>query len=286
MNNSISMSADFERQKNLQASAYTGGITGALLLLFILVKWSTPVKIETPTPEYIEINLGSSDQGFGTNQPLLPGNPAAAQRTAYTPPQPVHATQQSVKDVSTNENATDAPPVIKPTVSKPDATKINAESKTVKTKLIHTQPVVQTPPRPKAILGHVVGGNGNGGNAANTYKPGGNQGIAGGNGDQGRIGGDPNGKNYTGRPRNLGIRIINFPTQNYTDDFKESGKIMLDIIVDENGKLISSSYQPKGSTIANQSQIQIAKRLASIGPYPKYPGGLRQTIQVNFQVKN
>jgi hypothetical protein len=67
MNNLISMSAEFEKQKNIRASAITGGIAGSLLILFIMVKWAIPVKSEPPVEEYIEINLGSSDQGFGTN---------------------------------------------------------------------------------------------------------------------------------------------------------------------------------------------------------------------------
>src|SRR2546421_12346878 len=128
MSNAISMSADFERQKNIQASAITLAIAVALFFFFILVSWTIPSETKTQTDEYIEVNLGSGDLGSGTNQPQLPGDPAPAQQTAYTPPQPVHSAEESVKDVESNETDREAPPVIKPTVSKPDATKINAES--------------------------------------------------------------------------------------------------------------------------------------------------------------
>src|SRR5689334_12925365 len=115
MNNVISMSAAFERQKNIRASAWTAAITGALFLLIAMIRWSTPVKSEQPVEDYVEINLGSGDQGSGTDQPQLPGDPAPAQHTAYTPPQPVISHEESVKDVSTEETSHDAPSVIKPT---------------------------------------------------------------------------------------------------------------------------------------------------------------------------
>lgn len=206
------MSAEFERQKNIKASAMTAAITGALLFIFLWVKMSIPQEEVPPVEEYIEVNLGSGDQGFGTDQPLLPGDPAPAQQTSYTPPQPIQSREEAVKDVaSDNETSNEAPPVVKPAVSKPDATKINSESKAVKTSnRTDPQPVVQAPPRPKAVLGRTVGGNGNGGNGADSYKPGGNEGIAGGNGDQGRPGGDPNGKKLYGRTQKFRSKDLKY----------------------------------------------------------------------------
>src|SRR5215212_5427889 len=240
MNNLI-MSVEFERQKNIRAAALTAGIAAAVVLLIILVKLTTPPKIVPVIDDFVEIqlpNLGNSDVGSGNDQPQLPGDPAESQQTAYTPPQPTHAAAEAVKDISNDdEKSNDAPPVTKPAVSKPDATKINTETKTVKTNNTTPAPPVVTPPRPKATLGKTIGGNGNGGNGADTYKPGTGEGQGGGPGDQGVHGGDPNGKVYTGAPRNLGIKTYNIPAQNFEDDFNESGKIALDIVVNENGKL-------------------------------------------------
>ncbi|HWJ91300.1 MAG TPA: hypothetical protein VNR87_09325 [Flavisolibacter sp.] len=286
MNNAISMSADFERQKNIQASALTAAFAGAVLLMILMVKWSIPVKTDRPQEEYVEINLGNSDQGSGTDQPQLPGEPAPAQQVAYTPPQPAPSHEESVKDVTTEETEHDAPAVVKPAVSKPEATKINSESKVVKTNNATPQPVAPAPPKPRAVMGRTVGGNGNGGNGADTYKPGSNEGIAGGVGDQGRVGGSPDGTRYTGTPRNLGLRTVNIPSRSFEDDFKESGTVALDIVVDENGKLSSASYQPAGSSITNRSQIEIAKRRAAELSYPKYAGGFKQRITMNFQVRS
>jgi hypothetical protein len=130
------------------------------------------------------------------------------------------------------------------------------------------------------------GGNGTGGNGADTYKAGTGEGIAGGNGDQGRVGGSPTGTSYTGQPKRLGARIVSIPTKSFEDDFKESGKVMLDIVVNENGRLVSATYQPRGSSISNRNQISIAQRRAAELDYPKYEGGFRQTLQFDFQVRN
>jgi len=52
MNNAISMSADFERQKNIQASALTAGFAGAIFLLILMVRGAIPGKTEAPGEGY------------------------------------------------------------------------------------------------------------------------------------------------------------------------------------------------------------------------------------------
>jgi hypothetical protein len=288
MNNHLSMSAEFERQKNIQASAMTAAIAGALLFMFLWIKFSIPREEVPPVDEFIEVNLGSGDQGFGTDQPLLPGDPAPAQQVSYSPPQPVQSREEAVKDVaSEHETSNDAPPVIKPAVSKPDATKINSESKAVKTNnTTSPQPVTPAPPRPKAVLGRTVGGNGNGGNGADSYKAGGNEGIAGGNGDQGRVGGDPNGRNYSGTPRNFGVKVLSIPNQTFEDDFNQNAKIAMDVVVNDAGKVVSATYQPKGSTgTATDRMKDIARRRAFELKFPTSEGGQRGTVVFNFKVR-
>jgi hypothetical protein len=285
MSNTATMTADFERQKNIQASLYTAGIAGAMLLLVFLVKFYEPIVPPPPQEEYIDINLGSSDVGSGNDQPQLPGEPAPEQQVAYTP---VHQTPQAasepVKDVEEN-NDHEAAPVYKPAVTRTDAKKINEETKVEKTPQT-TASVTPTPapPRPRAVMGQVRGGNGNGGNGADTYHPGTGEGQGGGPGDQGSIGGNPNGRDYT--PRRLAVRSVSIPSRSFEDDFKESGKIVLEISVDENGRLIAANFQPRGSSISNRAQIEIAKRRARELSYPKYPGGFKQNVEFAFEVRN
>jgi hypothetical protein len=77
------------------------------------------------------------------------------------------------------------------------------EEKKVIAKKETTNPVATTPketkPRPKALF---TGGNGSGGNGQDSYSNSSNQGIAGGNGDQGKPGGNPNSDSYSGNGGN------------------------------------------------------------------------------------
>lgn len=278
------MTADFERQKNLQASLYTAGIAIAILLLIFFIKFYEPVVRPAPQEEFIEINLGSSDVGSGNHQPQLPGEPAPAHQVAYTPPQPVTNTaEESVKDVEEN-NDREAALVNKPTVTKTDAKKINDESKVAKTKTSTNATPTPAPPQPRAVMGQVRGGNGNGGNGAATYKPGTGQGQGNGPGDQGSIGGNPNGRDYT--PRRLGVRVVSIPAQSFEDDFTEGGTIALDIEVDANGKLVSATYQVNGSSLQRSSkQYNIALTRARQIKFPQYEGGFKQKLSFNFSVK-
>ena len=289
MNNAVSMSPEFERQKNIKASAITLGIAGALLLLFILIKWPLPSVPPAPVEEFVEVNLGSGDLGSGKDQPLLPGEPAPAEQQAYTPPQPVKAVADNAKDIETDDRPdnNDAAVIKKPVVAKPNATKINEENKTAKPTANTTpQPVTQAPPRPKAVLGRTTGGNGNGGNGADTYKPGTGEGIAGGSGDQGRPGGDPNGRNYTGTPRNFGVKVLNIPNQSFEDDFNENAKVAVDIVVDANGKITSATLQPRGTTTSNRNVINIALRRARELKMGESDGGQKGTVVFNFKVRS
>lgn len=289
MNNSISMSAEFERQKNIKASAITLGIAGALLLLFILVKWPLPTIPPTPVQEFLEVNLGSGDLGSGKDQPLLPGEPAPAQQESYTPPQPIKAVAENVKDVETDDRAdnNEAPAIRKPTVAKPNATRIDDDNKSVKTtNTTNPQPVTQAPPKPRAVLGRTTGGNGNGGNGADTYKPGSGEGIAGGQGDQGRPGGDPNGRNYTGTPKNFGMKVFNIPDQSFEDDFNQNAKIAVEVIVDGAGKVTSAAVTARGSTgTATQSMRNTALRLARQLKFSSSEGGQKGVVVFDFKVR-
>lgn len=282
------MTAEFERQKNIKATALTVGIGGLLLLLFILVKWPLPSTPPVAAEELMEVNLGSGDLGSGEDQPLLPGEPAPAEQKSYTPPQPVKAVADNVKDIETDDRETnDAPPIRKATVPKPNATRIDDDNKTAKpTSTTTPQPVTQAPPRPKAVLGRTTGGNGNGGNGADTYKPGTGEGIAGGSGDQGRPGGDPNGRSYTGTPKNFGVRVLNIPNQSFEDDFNENAKVAVDIVVDANGRITSASLQPRGTTTSNRNVINIALRRARELKMGESDGGQKGTVVFNFKVRS
>ncbi len=111
------------------------------------------------------------------------------------------------------------------------------------------------------------------------------EGIAGGNGDQGRVGGSPNGKDYSGTPKNFGVRVLQISNQSFEDDFNENAKVAMDIVADDNGKVISATYQPRGSTTSNRQMIDIAHRHAFELKLGSADGGQKGTVVFNFKVK-
>lgn len=272
-------------------------ICGLLLAVFLFIKWTLPEIPPPPIEEGIEVNLGNSDQGLGTDQPFLPGKPAPNDQQAYTPPKPAVAENNDVKDVETDDKDPDAPAVIKPIVTKPNATKVPEKDVTRNTPVKNPQPVTTTSPpapKPKAVF-KGVNGNGTGGNEADNYKKGGSEGIAGGVGDQGRPAGNPDSKNYDGPggrgnsgvsiSRGLqGRKITGFPS--FEDDFNENAKVAVDIRVDGTGRVISATYQPRGSTTSNATLTSIAKRKAL---QVKFNSGGEEsvgTLIFNFKLKN
>src|SRR5687768_13588934 len=120
------MDANFESQKNVRAGSYTIFICVTLLLFFIFVKWSSPVPPAPVLDEGIEVNLGNSGEGFGTDQPYEPGLPSPQEQQNYTPPQPDVAQNNDLKDVETDDaNEEETPVIKKPPVAKPEATKVS-----------------------------------------------------------------------------------------------------------------------------------------------------------------
>ena len=280
------MTQTFEREKNRQAALITGSFATALVIVMFILKWKlAELPVIVPQGEFIEVNLGVDDFGSGTDQPMTPGEPAPKEEKIAYAAAPEKSITDDAKDIEEDDTEKEAPKIYKPAVVKPEAKEINKENVAKVTP--KPQPVVTppAPPKPKAIANRTLGGNGTGGNGADSYRKGTGEGIAGGNGDQGRPGGSPNGTTYTGTPRNLGVRVVNMPSASFEDDFNESGIVALDITVNDNGRLVTSSFQPRGSTLSNRAQIDIAKRRAAQLQYPKYDGGFTQTIKFEFKVK-
>lgn len=288
------MTSNFESQKNMKAAGYTSGVILLLLLILFYVKWVAPVMPPPPLDEGIEVNLGNSDQGFGDDQPYEPGEPSPEDRQAYTPPATNARENNDVKEVETDDSDEEAPTVAKPPVATPNATKI-PEKEAVKTPAKKAAPVANptpAPPKPRAVF-KGVSGTGTGGNDADSYKKGGSEGVAGGTGDQGRPGGDPNSKNYEGGggrgnsgvtiSRGLqGRRWTSLPS--FQDDFNENAKVAVDIKVDESGKVTSATYQPRGSTTSNNVMKSIAIKKALQIKFNSAGEESMGTIVFNFKV--
>ncbi len=290
--------ANFESKKNMQAGTITLAILSILFLLFFFVGWTTPSVLQPQPEEGMEVNLGNSDAGLGNDQPFEPGKPAPQDQQQYTPPKQAETQKEEVKDPLSTDKDEDAPEIKKPPVSKPEATKIaeKTEPKKVIPKAVEPVPPAPKPPVAKAVF-KGVNGTGTGGNEADTYKKGGSEGIAGGKGDQGRPGGDPNSKNYTGGGHgNSGVSISKglsgryfTKVYSYQGDFDTNEKVAVDVRIDKSGNVISASYQPRGSTTSSSSYkdkaIEIVKKSklnASASGDDEQTG----TVIINFKINN
>lgn len=261
MNNVISISAEFERQKNLKALTYTFLIVGGLLLIVLFAKMTLPPKEIPQEPQTVEIalpdeppiddvNLGNNNVGSGKVQPIVTGTPSAATVSQNISSAPKSASSQvATKDVETEEHP-GSPPVTKATT--PNTNKEinnNATDQTVKSKPVEV--------KPRAVMTSLHG-SGNGGNTDVTgnFKPGG-QGPGDGAGDKGVQNGNPNGKKY------FGVKEFSIGNQSFEDDFNQNAKIAMVVSTDASGKVVSATYTAKGSTgTATSSMIEIARRRA------------------------
>ena len=271
MNSYANMHAQFEREKNLKATAYTVLICAALFSLFFFLQWTLP---QIPPPvldEGIEVNLGNSETGLGDIAPQLPGTPSNADQTNVSPP-PSSTAVQPKQNITADENGDEeinnATKVIKPEIKNKPVTNTTVVKK-------HSENIVAAPtPKPVVPKALYKGGttNGNGGNNADSYNGVSNQGIAGGKGDQGKINGNPNSDSYTGnggtgksgvviRSGLTGRMFKSLPS--FTDEFNENAKVAVDITVDRNGTVIAKSINPRGTTTTNQGIRAIALTKAS-----------------------
>lgn len=273
MTNYANMSLAFEREKNVKAASYTFLLCTILFLIFFYFKWTLPVIPLPPIEEGIEVNLGNSDEGLGDIAPQVPGDPALAKQESYSPQKSSAPTPQE-QNITGDENEIDeAAPVVnnvtKPIIKK-DIVKDLPPTKVVNNNPQPVAPPTPAPPKPKAVY---AGGttNGTGGNGADTYNNVRNQGIAGGNGDQGSPNGNPNSDSYSGSGGNgnSGVRISKGLAKrritklpSFQDDFNENAKVAVDIKVDINGNVISATVNPRGTTTTNATIRAIAIKKA------------------------
>lgn len=293
------MSSDFEKAKNVKAGTITAVISVALLLFFFLVSWSVPVVTPPPVEEGLEVNLGNSDDGLGDIQPLIPGEPAAAEKEVNTPPRASNTPVQDVRAIETDDNDEEASEVTvpKPKVSNPKSTHVPTKENATVTKQHNTKPQIvenpkPAPPKPKATY-KGGDGSGTGGNNADSWNGSRSEGNTTGSGDRGKINGDPNSKNYDGvggsgsgytiQGSLRGRQIVRQPS--FQDDFNENAKVAVDLSVNASGAVTDATYQPRGSTTSNASMKDIALRKAR---QLKFAAGDEQrgTIIFNFKVTN
>ncbi|SFW23976.1 cell envelope integrity protein TolA [Chitinophaga sancti] len=257
--------------KNIKAVGVTIAVHALVLLALILGGFSAP----PPLPNQdlgMEVNLGTSDDGMGDEQPLNPNPPSADAANASTPQnEPVPSQDNSTQEDIATQDKEDAPEVNKPEkpVEKPKEVAKNLDSKPAKTtkKTSENNPVaVEKPKTAKAVFGGGTFTGNNSGNNANGSNNSTGEGNTGKPGDRGQINGDPNASGYTGGGlgggksdfRLNGRSLISRPNLTYDGD--ESGYVAVNIKVDRSGNVIEATHSLKGSTLSNPRNIATAIR--------------------------
>jgi len=243
-----------------KALAWTIGVHVLLFLLFFLLSYSTPIPPPVDYSGGMEVNLGTSDNGSGTDQPMNTKAPAAYQATVVFKSV---AEKSSVPKNIIRSNEADAPEVNNTSKKAGKATTNEKGHKQEKPKYAY------------------AGDNGQGGNSANQNIAGKSEGNTTGPGDRGVPSGTPGATNYSGVPGNgtggightLSGRTIS--PDKFEAEFHESGKVVIHVTVDRNGnivnKFVKSSSNPQLTKLAID-KINSAHFSKSTGPEPQQFG--------------
>ena len=247
MNNSYTMSASLEANYRSRASLGTAGFAGLIILMMFLLKWKLPVfeKISQEPGIEVELNLPEEPPqavaggGGGGGNPVQAPEPAGAAPPTPTAP----GVEDDSKDIETDDNDKEAPPVVRPTNPKP-VNKVVENTSVVKTT---PKPVIienPAPPRPKAVLGKTVSGTNTGGGVSTTYDRSGGSGngtgVGNGDGTGGGKGNGTGGGTGTGSGTGVGPRlmsgsrvVINPKSMDAGENLK--GKVFAEIRVSADG---------------------------------------------------
>jgi len=254
-----------EQKSRIAAVAGTIGFHALLLLALLLLALRTPLPL--PSEEGVEVNLGYSDNGMGDIQPETP----ALAPSAAPPPSKSAADDQLV-----TENNDEAPAIEK--IKK-------KTDKTTPTPVTKPTPTVEKPKEPTVNKKALYPGK------STKTAEGGNQGITGKPGDQGKPDGTPGSPNYEGNggkgngiSYDLGGRgARNLPKPTYNSP--EQGKIVVSIKVNRQGQVTYASAGAKGTTISEinlRQQAENAARKTVFAPDAGAPEEQRGTITYVF----
>lgn len=241
------MSASLEIQHRTRASVITAGFAAMMVLMMLLLKWKLPVfeKITQEPGIEVELNLPEDPPMPALGGGGGGGNPVEAKGLAgiapATPPAP--GVNEESKDIETDDEDKEAPPVVRPTNPKP-VNKVVENTSVVKTT---PKPVIienPAPPRPKAVLGRTTSGSNTGGGVATTYDRSGGSGsgtgVGNGRGNGGGTGGGTGGGNGTGSGTGTGPRrvsgsrvVINPKSMDAGENLR--GKVFAEIRVSPDG---------------------------------------------------
>lgn len=234
------------------------GLIGAIIFhaLVLLLFFMLGLKFVVPIPEQgIVVNFGTSDEGMGQIQPENEVGNVVLQSQKESSEEEV-LTQENEETVEVKKPKQ---PKKKPT----EDTKTKEEEKISK----ELQELMEK--------------------WKNTSKDKGSEGETGNPGDQGKTDGDKNSKSHTGGTGGNGIdfslagrNIKGYPK--ITDNSQDQGKVVVDIVVDQNGNVIKAIPGARGSTTSSQNLLKKAQEAAMQTKFNANPNMPEQKGQMTF----
>lgn len=228
-----------------KAALWTAAIHIVLLLLFFFITYSPP-RIEPIEELGIEVNLGTSVDGYGTDQPMTLGEPA--------PDNAATTSASSAANTDLPANLLESDDAEAPAVNTTETKKTtNTNNSSSNTRNRNDRPANSNTTQQQAR--YVYGGStGTGGNNATTDAKGSSEGNTTGNGDRGVPGGTPGADNYEGTPGSggginhdiKGRHIVEFPPPEA--EFKEGGRVIVRITVNRQGVITQKRIELSPNT--------------------------------------
>lgn len=276
-----------EKQNKTKALVYSLVCYAGLIGICLLLGFSSPPPLPNQDMGMI-INLGTSAEGTGIDQPLSP-NPSAVQASQPHEAQASPASDETgdrTEEIMT-QNTDDAPVIKELSEDKKEET----FSKNLDENTPHTTekprpdaPVEPkpAPPKPKAIFSGGNTDNESSGNNAGASNSSEGEGLTGNPGDQGAVNGDPTASNHNGRFSGLGgnslsyklggRRIVAYPSR--TGNFSEAGKVEMRIKVNREGKITGYSIiradNPTISELARKKIQEVKFNASSSAPVVQF----------------
>jgi colicin import membrane protein len=286
------------------------GIGGALIIhgiffaLLLLVGFAAPPQ-PADTGEGILVNFGTDETGMGLVEP------APSYEQVSAPPERAAAPQKSAEEALITQDNEEAPKVKKvdPEVERKKIEKAE-ENKRIREQLeaeriikeketIEKNRIAADEKRRSDIENRTKNALGN---PQNMGTGSGSEGVAGGQGNQGSLNGSLDSK-IRGEGNGLGTQgtgtgdkgisynlagrgFRSLPSPKY--DYQGEGKVVVDVTVDRQGKVINANAGTKGSTTLDAYLLKVAREAAmtaTFDPKPDAPEIQKGTITYNFILK-
>lgn len=276
-------------EENNRLKGIVGTIGFHLLALLAILYFALSTPLPLPGEEGVEVNLGYSDQGMGRVQQE---SPPPVEQTPPPPPPPQTDPEPEPEEDLITQDTEEAPAIEEEEVEEKekevesDVTKEPVEE--VKEEEVEEQiePEPDPEPEPPKVNQRALYKG-----KSTTEGDGSNEGITGQPGDQGKENGTPDATNYSGQGGigdgvgyDLGGRgAKHLPKPAY--DSEEQGKVVVEIRVDRDGKVVSAIAGARGTTITDLKLRRLAEEAARRSVFardPNAPDRQKGTITYNF----